>query len=151
MTMKAYDVHVLWTGRIPYNSSRSKYEDMKITKNPKPVVLLNFIRWVFGKKLMSDNHGHDDYVDRMVIQKGKAKPTYEDVPIIRPYVVRDAKTSVVVAPGGGFCDRSDKAEGSDIAAVFYGLWHQRYFRGISRIRRSAERMSAEKPLVDRMY
>ena len=93
----------IWGENIPCNRPDSKYADMKITKTPGPLVMMNWIRWVFGTKLMTDNSGHDDYVDREVIKKGKAKDTYTDIPTITPYIVPGSTKSVVIAPGGAFC------------------------------------------------
>ena len=115
--MTQYEKKALWEENIPFNSSRSKYDDLVLTKAPLPILYFNLARWIFGKKVMKDNHGHDDFVDRQVIQKGRARETYEDCPMITPYIVPDCKTSVVIAPGGGFCDRTDKQEGSDVAAI----------------------------------
>lgn len=108
----------IWGAAIPFNSSKSKYDDMLITKTPPPMVMMNWFSWIFGKKLMKDNHGHDDFVDRNIIKKGLAKETYEDVPTITPYLVEGAKTSVVIAPGGGFCMMSDENEGIYPAKLF---------------------------------
>ena len=101
----------LWGPVIPYNSDRNKSDDMCLTKAPMPFVMLHWIQWVFGKKLQKDNHGMDDYVERTQIRKGLANPTYTDVPTITPYVVPNSRTSVVIAPGGGFCMVSTPNEG----------------------------------------
>ena len=107
----------IWGTCVPYNSSKSKYDDMVLSKSGKVMVILRWIQWVFGKKQMTSNLGHDDYVDRYIIQTGRAKATYEDIPVVIPYVVPGSKTSVVVAPGGGFCDLSMDKEGYDIAKM----------------------------------
>lgn len=107
----------IWGDLIPFNSSKSKYADMELSKAVKPMVMLNWFKWVFGKKLMKDNHGHDDYVDRMLIKKNRVKSTYEDVPTVAPYIIQNSKIAVVIAPGGGFCDLSIKDEGEMIAQM----------------------------------
>lgn len=107
----------LWGDTIPYNSNKSKYNDLCLTKVPKVIVALNFAKWVFGKKLQKDNHGHDDFTDRYQIQKGLVKDTYEDVPVITPFIVKDSKTTVIIAPGGGFCMRDDEGEGNKVAKM----------------------------------
>ena len=107
----------MWGECIPFNSGKSKYDDMTISKAPSPVVMMHWIQWVFGKKLQKDNHGMDDFVDRNQIKKGLIKDTYSDIPTITPYIVPGSNTSVVIAPGGGFCMVSTENEGIHPAEV----------------------------------
>ncbi len=107
----------VWGEKVPFNSPRKKAEDMVRTRAPRPLVILHWIQWVFGKKIRRDNHGHDDYLARVVIPAGRAKETYEDIPVILPFLAEHPKGAVVIAPGGGFCDRMEDTEGIQIARL----------------------------------
>ena len=101
----------LWTEEIPYNSNRKKAEDMCLTNTIEALVMPNWAMAIFGTRLCKDSHNLDDYIYRTQILKGIVSDTYDDVPTITPYIVPDSKTSVVIAPGGGFCMLSTENEG----------------------------------------
>ena len=97
----------IWDAKIPYNSSDSKLEKMKI--HYKENKLLYFIKFLlairdnekkkFSFKKISEI---DTYTYKTQIKAGRCKETFEDVPCLTPYLVSESKKAVIVVPGGGY-------------------------------------------------
>ncbi len=93
----------IWGETIPYNSKRSKLEDMEI--KPSKIALLRMVRFILGirGKAYKDNRAViDTFTYYQQILGGFETETYEDEPYIVPSLVKDSDRAVIVVPGGGF-------------------------------------------------
>lgn len=105
----------IWGEQIPYNTGKSKLEDMTIRRRPLPVAGFGWFRDIFGEYVTKDMGRLDTFSYLDEIRSGKTSRFYDDVPTLVPFLVKGSKTAVIVAPGGGFCNLSRKREGYDMA------------------------------------
>lgn len=97
----------IWGEKIPYNSTRSKLEDMVI--KPSHIKFLRWARFFMslpGKKFKDRQAEIDTFTYHAEIKSGCEKETYEDEPYIVPYIVKGSDSAVIVVPGGGFAYKS---------------------------------------------
>lgn len=126
---------LIWGSNIPFNSSRSKLNDMDIHPEYTMENLFRNHPGVFdsSKEFVEDLSGNDTMVYREEILTGKAKETYEDEPYLIPYLVPGSDRCVISCPGGAYLTKSMDNEGEDVAAFLnkagiscFVLWYRSY-------------------------
>lgn len=104
----------IWGDAIPYNSSRSKLQDMEINyrKKNKLAALLRFLfAGIRGEKFKDHREAIDTWTYLAEIKPGFGKETYEDVPYLTPFLVPGSRRAVIVVPGGGFSYKQSDFDG----------------------------------------
>ncbi len=104
----------IWGDHIPFNSKRSKFEDMNINfKSKQKIAAIG--RFVFagirGEKYVDHSEAIDTWTYLVEIKPGFGRETYEDVPYITPFLVPGSKRAVLVVPGGGFSYKQSDFDG----------------------------------------
>lgn len=103
----------IWGETIPYNTPKSKLEDMEISKFSNFLSrYLSFFTSIGGQNYKDSRQKIDTYTYYNEIKAGFAKETYEDVPYIQPYLVDGSDKAVLVVPGGGFSFKQTDIDGS---------------------------------------
>ena len=121
----------------PFNSKRSKLEDMDIHEEYTFADLMMTHSGIFNYEaaVVEDMSGNDTQVYRNEILNPNrpAKETYEDEPILIPYIVPGSDRCIICCPGGGYLDKSMENEGEDIAEFLnaagiscFVLWYRSY-------------------------
>ena len=103
-----YDKRIeIWGDTIPGNNKNLKINDMNVRKNTNKLLSMNrFLTFLYFKNEKNAERVIDTYTYSYEIMSGYAKETYEDVPYLIPYLVENAKDSVIILPGGGFSNKS---------------------------------------------
>lgn len=122
---------------VPFNSTRSKLEDMDI--HPEYDIKDLYLKHpgIFNamSEVVEDMSGNDTmvYRDEIMAENRPAKETYEDEPILIPYIVPNSDKCIICCPGGGYLNKSMEAEGEDIAEFLnaagiscFVLWYRSY-------------------------
>lgn len=93
----------IWGETIPYNSKKSKLDDMKLNhaENAWDAVM-QLVPTLMGTEVTDSKSLYDTMSYYAEIEPGISKDTYEDVPFITPYLVEGSDKVVLVVPGGGF-------------------------------------------------
>lgn len=104
---------------------------MYVRRQLYPVTLVEGMSAIFTDKLDMDTRRLDGLTWHDEILNGDAKETLDDEPYLIPHLVPGSKWAVIIAPGGGFCYKSMKAEGEEIAAFLnragisaFVLWYR---------------------------
>lgn len=109
----------IWGENIPGNSSKSKLDDMNVTKNKNLLIAtLDFAGSLVGEEYSDKENALDTFTYQFEIKGGYEKETYEDAPYIIPYLCEGSDSAVIVIPGGGYGYKSihgTTGEGKDIA------------------------------------
>ena len=109
------EVIPVWGDKIPYNTGAVKKSAMNISKKPLPLYAIGWGKDIFGKGVTSDASNLDTFSYNTWIASGNESLFFDDVPNIEPFIAEGADTAVVIAPGGGFCNKSYESEGYNIA------------------------------------
>ena len=124
----------IWGKDIPYNTGEDKLSLMDI--HPEYNFIDMFIRHpgIFSKKEdIDDFSGNETNIYKEEIQKGPAKPTFDDEPFLIPYLKEGSDRAMIIVPGGGYLTKSMDNEGREIAGIFHAagissfvLWYRSY-------------------------
>lgn len=122
----------IWGESIPYNNGASKANDMKMKKSLHPMVpLIQFVMQISKGKFDGNTKYMDSTHYNQEILKGKAKRTYDDIPVLEAYIVPGSERAVLIVPGGGFAYVESDGEGKPIAEKFnkrgisaFVLWYR---------------------------
>ena len=120
--MSELNKYSIWGQTIPFNSDKSKLDDMKIKK------IKNEQKQQLKSILAISRIGGNIYFDRQAdvdtltylrcIKPGIVESTYTDVPSIVHYPAEGSNIGVVVIPGGGFAMSDDPAsEGEETSKI----------------------------------
>ena len=106
-----YTVLPIWGDIIPYNSTRSKLDDMKIDYDAdyqKNQVKFALLISHYTTKLHFDRQKVIDTTTYLnSIKTGFVEETYTDVPGLVPFPVEGSDKAVIIIPGGGFTFTGD--------------------------------------------
>lgn len=125
----------IWGENIPYNSSRSKLDDLDVHMEYTEMDLFINHPGVFSsnESYVEDLSGNETMVYREEILTGMAKETYEDEPYLIPYIVPGSDRCVISCPGGAYLTKSMSNEGEQIAQALnkagiscFVLWYRSY-------------------------
>lgn len=125
----------IWGEQIPYNTKRSKLDDLDIHMEYTELDFFVNHPGVFAsnESYIEDLSGNETMVYREEILTGMAKETYEDEPYLIPYLVPGSDRCVITCPGGAYLTKSMENEGSQIAQVLneagiscFVLWYRSY-------------------------
>lgn len=109
----------IWNKVIPGNSHRKKSEVMEIKKggwNNKIWLTLNMFHAVKAGKFKDVKRTLDTYTDKCVKMTDDAyNECFEDIPYLIPYIASGSKKAVIVVPGGGYCMKEMRNEGTLVA------------------------------------
>lgn len=98
-----YDKKIYIWENAAGNSSKSKLNDMKIEHGVTRFdATVSYAKAIIGSKYKDIQSLADTFTYLHEIKGGYEKDTYEDVPYIIPYLVKNARDSVIVLSGGGF-------------------------------------------------
>lgn len=93
----------IWGATIPYNSKKSKLDDMEINSvNDAWEALMQLGPYLVGTEISDCKSQYDTMSYTAEIKQGIACETYEDVPFLSPYMVEGSDKVVLIVPGGGF-------------------------------------------------
>ena len=106
----------IWEETIPYNHAGPKSVGLQLNKLPGFMSAPAWFSAVFGKSHIKSSSAFDNYAYKLWIQKGNESLSFDDEPSITPYLTDKSDIAVIIAPGGGFCYKSYKPEGEEIAA-----------------------------------
>lgn len=102
----------IWGENIPFNNKRVKADDMHIKGNPNKIIqTLRFLKALPGDLTPKARTVIDTFTYTSCLRPGRAKPTYEDVPYLVPFLVPGSDKAVIVVPGGGFAYKSSDSDG----------------------------------------
>ncbi|MCD8068466.1 MAG: alpha/beta hydrolase [Lachnospiraceae bacterium] len=109
----------IWGDVIPGNSGALKETVMEIKYKKNPNVTIDTIRWLLalrGSKFRDNKRILDTFTATWVAKRDDAyRETFEDVPYLLPFVVKESRQAVIVVPGGGYCTKEMEGEGTLIA------------------------------------
>lgn len=93
----------IWGKTIPYNSKKSKLDDMELNSVKDAWdALMQLAPHLAGTEISDCRSQYDTMSYEAEIKPGIACETYEDVPFLTPYLVEGSDKVVLVVPGGGF-------------------------------------------------
>jgi len=125
----------IWGDNIPFNSGKSKMDVMDVHEEYTMEDLFVKYPGVFNTKVdyCDDMSGNETMVYREEILTGRAKETFDDEPILIPYLVPGSDKCVISCPGGAYLMKSMDNEGEDVAAFLnaagiscFVLWYRSY-------------------------
>lgn len=126
----------IWGEIIPGNSQMLKSEVMDIHKGLLNGELLHLIRLILtlkSHKLSPKGKRRiDTYTDLVVKSKDDDyRETFMDEPYLIPFIAEKSDKAVIVVPGGGYCYKNIKIEGTKIASALqkngitaFVLWYR---------------------------
>lgn len=101
----------IWGTTIPGNSKKSKLDDMEIKKHALRVpTMIAFMKALTVQTYCDKKKEIDTFTWISEIKNGKMKETYEDVPTLDAFPVKESKQAVIVVPGGGYSFLSSDAD-----------------------------------------
>jgi len=125
----------IWGENVPFNSDRSKLDDMDIHMEYTEEDIFVKYPGVFNSASddVDDMSGNETLVYRAEIQNGPGEETYTDKPFLIPYIVPESDRCVISCPGGAYLTKSMDNEGEDIARFLnaagiscFVLWYRSY-------------------------
>ena len=118
---------------VPGNHDGKKAAVMEIgRKGPAILMLIRFILAIRGESYRDRKKAIDTYT---ALSAGPADPDYQetfrDQPYLLPYIAPGSRKAVIVVPGGGYCYKSMKDEGTAVAEALqkagitaFVLWYR---------------------------
>lgn len=122
---------------VPYNTSKSKLDDLDIHPEYDTMEIFMKHPGIFDARssYAEDMSGNDTmvYRDEIMNPDRPAKETYDDSPILIPYIVPGSDRCIICCPGGGYLNKSMEGEGTEIAEFLnaagiscFVLWYRSY-------------------------
>lgn len=131
-----YDKRVeIWGDIIPGNNTKSKLDEMNYNENARLLgAMSRFLPAIVSDKYKDCERDVDTYTYVHGIKCGYEKETYEDVPYLIPYTIKNSDEAVIVIPGGAYAYKSidgGNGEGKDVAEALnkkgvnaFVLWYR---------------------------
>ncbi len=101
----------IWGKTIPYNSLVLKKTLMNLNNKKGLSLALASLKDTFGTKVAKDAANLDTYGFEKSIASGAESLFMDDVPTIVPFLVKNPRAAVIIAPGGGFYYKEKDGEG----------------------------------------
>lgn len=126
----------IWNN-VPYNTGKSKLYDLDIHPEYNMTDIYRKHPGILDASSLyaEDMSGNDTmvYREEIVNPNRPAKETYDDVPILIPYIVPGSDRCIITCPGGGYLSKSMEGEGTEIAEFLnaagiscFVLWYRSY-------------------------
>ena len=97
-----YDYHMdIWEHPAGFRTDR-KADEMNISDRDWLEVTANSSDSMIGAEFHDVTEIQDSFYNGYILGNGLEKETFEDIPYVIPYLVRNAFGAVIVIPGGGF-------------------------------------------------